>query len=505
VVDEAAAEAVVAEAAEVVETAAAEVEAEPEPEPAVEAEAEAEPEVAPEETPEVAEPVSEAAEGTQDPTETNESTQEAPVTAAANGQEVVVQAPEDALPVPRETSAVAITAGADIPGTTAGSPLSDMNAVADIFTKRLHALRNVNGGDGEQSIVASLALDYPEDRVLSSGDGVENWNKIQKVVSEQAITAAGGYCAPLEVRYDIFGIGATDRPVKDALAGFRADRGGVRYTTPPSLGSFGTATGLWTAATDASPGTSTKTCLTVSCGSELTATADAVTMCLQFGNLMTRAYPELVARNNEMAMIQHARLAELSLLAKIKTAGTNVTAAKDLGAARDLLDQVNKAAASLRYRHRIADNTPLRFMAPAWLRDAFRSDISMQMPGDSDDQHAVADARINAWFSARNINPTWTMEGLPAFGGPGQGTTSVLASFPATIEWDLFPEGTFLFLDGGTLDLGIIRDSTLVGTNDYKMFMETFEGVAKIGPESVHVTSTFKVTGEAQALVDTAS
>jgi hypothetical protein len=60
-----------------------------------------------------------------------------------------------------------------------------------------------------------------------------------------------------------------------------------------------------------------------------------------------------------------------------------------------------------------------------------------------------------------------------------------------------------LFLDGGTLDVGIIRDSTLVGTNDYKMFVETFEGIAKVGVESLQVTSTIQVNGARAALRDT--
>jgi hypothetical protein len=75
--------------------------------------------------------------------------------------------------------------------------------------------------------------------------------------------------------------------------------------------------------------------------------------------------------------------------------------------------------------------------------------------------------------------------------------------FTDTFIWYLFAEGTFLFLDGGTLDLGIIRDSTLVGTNDYKMFVETFEGVAKVGVESLKVVSTINVNGVAAALRDT--
>jgi hypothetical protein len=459
--------------------------------------------VEPEQSPAPAEPVQDpnATPDNGDSINNENEIQEAPVTADATGQDVVVKAPGDAQPVAREESAaVAITAGADIPNVTAGSEVRDMREVAEIMTKRLHSSRNASG-DGEQSVVASIELEYPEERQLTM-DPKLNADKIAAVVSEQAITAAGGFCAPLEVRYDIFGLGSTVRPLKDSLPAFRADRGGIRYVEAPVLADYGTAVGLWTAATDASPGTATKPCLTVTCQDEMTAVVDAITLCLQFGNLMTRAFPELVQRNNELAAVQFARYAELRLLANIKAAGTALTAAKDLGAVRDILDQVNRAAASMRYRHRIAPETNLRFVAPSWLRDAFRSDISMQMPsGDPVEQHALADAEIAAWFRNRNINVTWTLEGLPTFGGPQEGTGTTVVTWPDTVEWDLFPEGTFLFLDGGTLDLGIIRDSTLVGTNDYRMFMETFETVAKMGPESIHVTSTYEPTGEARALV----
>jgi hypothetical protein len=86
------------------------------------------------------------------------------------------------------------------------------------------------------------------------------------------------------------------------------------------------------------------------------------------------------------------------------------------------------------------------------------------------------------------------------FGSQG---VSALVEFADSFTWYLFAEGTFLFLDGGTLDLGIIRDSSLVGTNDYKMFVETFEGVAKVGVEGLVITSTISVNGVAAALRDT--
>lgn len=486
-----------------------EVEAEPEAEPATELSAETELSTEPTETSDTELSTSETPEAetelsVEDNTNPTAPAQqenvEAPVTAAADsGTDLVIEAPASHQPVEKASAAVTITAGADIPGFTAGSPMTGMDVVADAFVKRLHGLRRVNGGDGEQHIVASLNSEYPADRMLVAGDAEGNWEKIQKVTGPEALVASGGYCAPLETRYEVYSLGSTARPVRDALARFGADRGGIRFVEPPVLADYSGAVGLWTAANDAaaSPNPAAKPCLTVACGNEVTAVADAVTLCLQFGNLETRAYPEMIARHNELGLIQHAREAEQNLLTQIAALGTAVTAAKVLGVARDWLAQLDKAGAAYRYRHRLGRTAPLRVIAPEWVLDAIRSDLAMQAPGD--DTLAVADSKINSYLAARNINVAWSMDGVPGFAAE---TVSALDEFPATFEWDIFSEGSFLFLDGGTLDLGVIRDSTLVGTNDYKMFVETFEGVAMVGVESLHVTSTFAVTGESQAAID---
>ena len=77
---------------------------------------------------------------------------------------------------------------------------------------------------------------------------------------------------------------------------------------------------------------------------------------------------------------------------------------------------------------------------------------------------------------------------------------STSGGFPATIEWDIFAEGTWLVLDGGTLDLGVIRDSSHVANNTYCEFSESFYNLAHVGGESVHVTSALKPTGAAADL-----
>ena len=443
------------------------------------------------------------AEETSNPTELSveeaQETMEAPVTAAAdNAENLDLEVPADRRMETKESFApVAITAGADIPGYTAGSSLDSMDAVAEAMAKRLHGLRRVNGGDGEQHIVASLTVSFPEERTLSS-DAEENWSKIQNIVSPEAITAAGGHVAPFEARYDIFGFGTTARPVRDSLPRFQADRGGIRFVTPPVLSSYGDAVGLWTASNDAAetPNPASKNSLTVSAAAENTVATDAVTLQMQFGNLATRAYPELIARHNELGLIQHAREAEAQILTRLGAESTAVTSTSLIGMGRDVLVQVGRAAAAYRSRHRLEADAPLRVIMPAWVKDAMAADLALSMPGDST---LNAYGEIDGYLAARGINATFTLDG-DIFAAQ---TTGAMTEFKDTFVWYIFAEGTFLFLDGGTLDLGIIRDSTLVGTNDYKMFIETFEGIAKVGVESIQVTSTVQVNGSAAALRDT--
>jgi len=435
---------------------------------------------------------------TENPTESmTQEIMEAPVTAAANADNLNIEVPADRRPI-TETSAaaVAITAGADIPGYTAGSSMDSMSDVSVAMEKRLHALRRVNGGDGEQHIVASITTQYPEARTLTQ-DAESNWAKVQAVAGPEALVASGGHSAPFEVKYDIFGLGTTDRPLRDALPRFQADRGGIRFVTPPVLSSYANAVGIWTAANDSAqtPSPSAKLSLTVAAASETTVATDAVTLQLQFGNLMSRAYPELIARHNELGLIQHAREAEGQILTRLTALSTAVTSTSLIGVARDFLVTLGRAAANYRGRHRLGADAPLRVIAPAWIKDAMAADLALQMPGDAS---LNAAAEIDGYIASRNINITYHIDDFTDAQG-----ASALNEFADTFVWYMFAEGTFLFLDGGTLDLGVIRDSTLVGTNDYKMFVETFEGVARIGVEGLVVTSTISVNGVAAALRDT--
>ncbi len=412
---------------------------------------------------------------------------------------VVVTPPADHLPTPTSAATVSITAGADIPGYGAGSSLTDMLDVAKAFSKRLHTLRGVTaGGSGEQYTIATLNFDYPEERRLG-GDDASNWNKIQDVVSPAALTAAAGICAPLTTIYDVNTVGITDRPVRDALARFNADRGGVRLYGTPVLDTD--ATGIWNTS-----GAATKTCGDAACADPVEVMVDAIYSCLKFSNFTNRFFPEMIKANTDLALIAHAKLAEINLLQGIQGGSIKVTrTSAGAGYAREVLVTVAMAAMNLRRRYRLADDQPLHAIIPTFVRDAMRSDLALQMPGDGLEALTVADTQIEAFFRARKINVTWSIESINANGtvhdAPSQ-SAGALHLFDDTANFVLYPEGKFLFLDGGTLDLGVVRDGTMVAANEYSTFVETFEAVATVaGAEALWITlSGLEVSGAAGEL-----
>jgi hypothetical protein len=229
-------------------------------------------------------------------------------------------------------------------------------------------------------------------------------------------------------------------------------------------------------------------------------------MCLTFGVLQSRIFPETVVRNNQLAMVAQARLADSALMAQIKADSKQITdSGTPLGAVRDLMDVIGRAAIYFRDRYRIK-GVPLRAIMPSWVVEVLRGDlIKAPFEGNTPSEFfGVSDDEIRSFFSQRGINVTWALDSaVPATLGGGFFTeaTTALPAWPTSVQWALFPEGTWLHLDGGSLDLGIVRDSGLVRVNDYMQFSETFESVVNIGCESLWITSAIDVTGKAQGWI----
>lgn len=436
---------------------------------------------------------------------------------------VAARRPQAAAPRPSaqapDLASLGLVAAANAPGVTAGTAITDYDQLAAAFVSAVESTRGYRHGPPVKVPVVRAGRgedQYPESHQLndSLSSNMRKINAAQAAVREagglqaaisSGIQAAGGICAPQNVRYDMPVLGSDERPVRDQLlTRFGADRGGIATLPMPVLGDVAGAIGVWTEANDQDPGSdgdATKPCLTVTCPTEDETIVEAITRCLEFGNFRARYFPEQIEAWMRLAATEHARFAEQRLLATIAAGSTAVTSGQVLGTTRDVLAGLDRAAAVWRYRHRDR-NIPMAFGAPVWLLDQIRTDIARQLPvGTLAETLAVADAEINRFFASRNIEPTWLLDGESGqrFGTQGAGA---LQGWPSTVKTYLAPAGGWLFLDGGTLDLGIVRDSTLNATNDVQVFAETFEGAHFHGPESWTLTFDTCPDGSVSATVD---
>jgi hypothetical protein len=246
----------------------------------------------------------------------------------------------------------------------------------------------------------------------------------------------------------------------------------------------------------------TKPCLHVDCPAPTTVDLDAITWCLEFGNWTSKAFPEQMPAWLQLTMAVWARTAETALLDKMSALSTQITATGIVGALRSLIGQQVKAAAYFRSRNRLPDEVTLRCHMPRWVIDLGVCDI---VHGSGYDSAFIRQARqiVRDGLAEANVVPSYYVDSgtgkgqLFTAGGVqgGKHAAGALANFPSTVVWYLYPEGSFLFGDGGTLDFGIWRDSGLNAANNYRMMAENWETVVGVGYEMLEVTSTVVANG----------
>lgn len=343
-------------------------------------------------------------------------------------------------------------------------------------------------GVEEKMRVAGATFDFPEERRLDPGDWEANAEKIQAVIPDtipgvygnKALTASGGLCAPLEPIYSMPNFASMARPVRDGLPSFQAERGGVNVPTATSVGDITSAITVIEESDDALGGTyATKSCQDMDCPAYTEVPVTIISHCREYGNLNARAWPEKIAHENDLTMAAHARSADGYLLDRIKTLSINVTQAEILGAFGDLVHALTKAQAGIRYRLRMNMGAQFRVFMPAWVPDLLAADFAYTQFDRVQPQAAAA-----ALLSRYNISVTYYLD--PVTGGTSQAfadeAAGALDDFPDDVQYAIFPEGQFIHVDSGSLELGIVRDSTLNSTNDFQLFGETFENVAMLGP-----------------------
>lgn len=490
--------------------------------------------------------------------------------------EMARRAPAATRPRPAaHAGRVTITASADVPGFSPGQRLRTIPEIAAALIERHHTLGpSRDGGPEDRVPVVRFTLDQPAERRLSSQDGAAATQaRINSFARQgQALTAAGGLCAPTEGYYDQLVIAEAARPVRDFLANFGADRGGIRFNPPPKMADitqgFGTVTAaqdtsgvtvadgvlnsttLVTSATaaftqadvgrtitgtgipagttitavasatnatmsQAATATASSVSITIGRGSKATfvvtcpavqeVIVQAIYSSIQFGNFLGRSFPEQVQAWTSLMAAVVARTAETALLDGIAAKSTAVTAAGLVGGGREILARIGQGAMGYRSRNRMDPNATLDVLLPAWVPDMIAADMVRTF---SDDAEMIeqARARAGAWLAARNVRVGWYLDSKTGGGQIiGAQAAGVLDQFPAHCFAYLYASGTFLHLDAGTLDLGLVRDSVLNANNNFRMFSEVFENIAMVGVESLEIDMSLQPTGAYSAAVTVAN
>jgi hypothetical protein len=410
--------------------------------------------------------------------------------------------------VPERRSDFVITAAAPSAGMPIGTQFTDLDGLTRAVIGQARGM-GVTNGNPNYVPLATIANRY--DQVLgeqTSPDVVER--TIRELTSRgrtgdamEALVAAGGWCAPSEIRYDFFNIACEGGGIDLPTVGI--DRGGVRFPISPSLADvFSNPSGLapftttltassvpwlWTEADDISAvtGTGTKPCIRVPCPSFDEARLECFGICLTAGNLTDNAYPESTKNFLGLLMSAHAHAMNFRYIARIASLSTLSTPASGegctgAGVVAPLLGAVELAAIDYRTKYGMCDTDVLEVVLPTWSKGAVRSDLAKRTGQDLDSM-AVTDAQIAAWFDARGVRVQFVQDyQVRAAGLPGQ--SGAVTAWPTTVEFLIYAAGTFVRGNGMSLDLGVVRDSTLNAKNDHTAaWSEECHLIARFGHE----------------------
>lgn len=409
------------------------------------------------------------------------------------------QAPEDMNH--DEPAAAVLRFGADVPDIQGGSERRPDREGLDMVSRAMerryesYARGGTRGGVEEYLPIARIIAQYPEERRLVDSNGLLLGEaQLQRIVGQviereirpEVIAAAGGLCAPLQPYYGVEVIGQRGRPVRDeAMVSFQASRGGVISMIPPVLTQLAGSIGIWTLDDDVQATNDpnhVKAIIDVVCGDTRTSRIRAITARLRYGNIIARTFGEWTSSWADLQMVAQDRLAEQTLLADIKAGSKQIDlVTTEVEAIRDTVNTLNRAAEGVRSRHRAYDITFRAILPQVWLAVAAESMVK-SMPGGNgyEENFILAIARIRTWFTSRGINITFS----PDMSIIGEQFDGELANLPPVVDWALYPEGTWLHLDNGEIDLGTVRDTRTNEQNNFETFSESFEAGHMLGIES---------------------
>jgi hypothetical protein len=414
---------------------------------------------------------------------------------------------------------LAVTASVDIPGVARGDGVDSIDRMVDIFTRKAKSMP-VTSDQPNYQLVASVRNEFEHtvDDRTSPSQIEELFKHLTSPDKKDALVAAGGWCAPSEIRYDFFNIACEDGLID--LPTFGVSRGGIQFPVSPSLANvFGTTNQafggfsvafnnttipwLWSEADDIASvtGVPDKPCIRVPCPTFSEERLECYGVCVTAGNLTDDAYPEATRNFLQLIMSAHAHAMNgrlISLMASKSTASIDTGAFAVTGQPvyQQIYGGLSLAATDYRARYGMCQDDVLEVVAPFWVKEVIKADLAWR---NGVEVRQIPDSEINAHFAALNVRVQWVNDWQVR--GAGQfGNATAMTAWPTSSIFMLYAAGTFIKGNGLQLDLGVVRDSVLNANNDHTAaWSEECHLIARVGHESRRYTINFCVNGKTGA------
>lgn len=341
----------------------------------------------------------------------------------------------------------------------------------------------------ERFTIARLPRKFDEGAIVQTEDPKDamDFATRESTLPGGSLVASGGWCAPSETLYDLCDI--SEAADLDSTPEIQINRGGIRHTIGPDYRVVFEDTGFcYTEAQDIvgdydGAGAGVKPCVTVPCPDFEDTRLGYCGVCIGAGLLQQRGYPEAIEDYISKALKAHAHRMSASVInSKVAASDSVVFPSDQAGAVAPLLTAIDLQATHYRAVNRMDKNATLEVLLPTWTDMVVRADLARRLGVDL---LSVPQARINAWFSERNINTRFVVDWQDISTTPASGFTAA----PSGIDFLMHAAGTFVKGVTDSITLENIYDSVLLGTNDYTaLFTEDPFLVAKRCHDSRVVT-----------------
>ena len=402
-------------------------------------------------------------------------------------------------------------------GRQVGEAFSGMDDISEAMIKIAESMGSRGGGTGSKQAIAQFktvrgsefTVDNPKDGMrvlrhardeqrLSGGSLAKSWQK-NLDNGTASLTAAAGWCAPSENRYDICrlwgsGVGLLDVPT------ITVRRGGLNYTDDPGFAAIYAnavaAGGGSNFLTEAQVIADTaKTCSELPCPTFENRRLDILALCIRVSFLQAAGYPEIVSAWTDGLLESNSQEMNRIVIADMVTRGGAATVFADVDSTAGVQDSFTSAllasaelaAEDIRYREGMPLNATIELVYPHWVLPQVRADLSRR---NGIAMLAVSDAEIASYFSARNLRAQFVrgyQDGLitggalnAAFPG-GIAAPPFLTALPSTVNFMAYPAGAVAVARQDVVTLTNVYDAASLATNEFtSLFAE--EGFAPVYP-----------------------